>query len=181
MPAPWKTFSYLAWYLGLCLLLPAALAYDATSSIDSGTLSPADPVPSVGEPVALAIHVLRGATRFNAAQIGFAGIAPPELLAWRTIADSPQAESLFAGLAVEGTRPGRLYGLAGLYWANSQRYAALGNRLLLEGGIVPVGRGCILMDQPVEQVLAEIGRGRWSREFLVGKLLTWPRAEKLTE
>lgn len=135
----------------------------------------AAPVPALraGSPlkIDLAVATLRQADRLYAAQVGYAGLAPAELLAWRLIAHAPARDSLFLALTRSPSRVAQLYGLIGLHASSRDLYRPVASALARDGSTVPVMVGCEAGDQPMPTVLAEIERGVWSREFLTGRLL----------
>jgi hypothetical protein len=73
-------------------------------------------------PMELAVTTLRAAPSFDAAQVGYAGIAPPEVLAWRLILQHPKRDSIFSSVLSNASLPGQLYALAGLYFADGAAY-----------------------------------------------------------
>ncbi len=139
---------------------------------------PAQPNPFRNAPVELALEVLGASDRLFAAQVGYAGLNPPEVLAWRVLLISPRADSLFFELLNRGTRPGQLYALAGLRWLREfgrldpKRYSAALQRL--ESGprdeMVPTQIGCIGAAQSLRSLLTEVNSGLWGRELLIGRL-----------
>jgi len=139
---------------------------------------PTQPKPLRNPPVELAIEVLSASDRLFAAQVGYAGLNPPQVLAWRVLLISPHADSLFSELLDRGTRPGQLYALAGLRWLREfgrldpKRYSAALQRL--ESGprdeMVPTQIGCIGGAQSLRSLLAEVTSGLWGRELLSGRL-----------
>jgi hypothetical protein len=118
----------------------------------------------------LAFQTLQEADRLYAAQIGYGGTAPPELLAWRLILHTPDRDSLFLELARSPSRVAQLYGLIGLYLVNPSFYARAATALARDGSSVPIMIGCIAWDTPMAVLLAEIDEGLWTREFLTGQL-----------
>jgi hypothetical protein len=125
-----------------------------------------------GDPVALAVSYLTHADRFYAASVGYAGITPPQVLAWQIIYRSPHAAETFRRLTGDGsTLAGQLYGLAGLYFLDSAAYRSAMIGLRAKGGVVSTMQGCIVSDEQLGLILSEIDKGEWSREFVVGRLL----------
>jgi hypothetical protein len=128
--------------------------------------------------VELALEVLGTSDRLYAAQVGYAGLNPPQVLAWRVLLINPRADSLFLDLLDRGTRPGQLYGLAGLRWLREfgrldpKRYRAALQRLVSGPAdeMVPTQIGCIGGAQPLRSLLAEVNSGVWGRELLSGRL-----------
>ena len=126
------------------------------------------PVPA--SKVELAMVTLRQSERLYAAQIGYAGIAPAELLAWRLIWYRRDADSLFLELTRGPSRVGQAYGLIGLYTVNRELYQKARQAAARDGSTVPTMVGCIGWDQPMATLLGEIDQGVWSREFVSGRL-----------
>ena len=140
-------------------------------------LRPARPAPSVPVPIhhntalELAATVLREADRFYAAQTGYGGFNPPEVLAWRYILPSDRADSVFKAILHDGPRPGQLYALAGLYLIDSVAYKRESRRLRSLAGDVPTVIGCIVGARSVSSVLDDMDRGWWTKEFLAARLI----------
>jgi len=125
----------------------------------------------------LAAQVLRDASEFSAAQVGFGGFTPPEVLAWRVVLHSDQADSIFQALITTGTPATELYGLAGLQFllqfrnGDSSFYRAALWRLERSSELVRTQIGCIGSASPMKRLAREVDRGSWTREFLAGRLL----------
>src|SRR2546430_5373415 len=110
----------------LSLLLGFSCALTATSFVALRPVRPSPVSPptlsTVADPVALAAEILRRTDRFASVGMGFAGITSAQALAWRVVFQSPAAESVFNSLLIHATRPGQLYGLAGLFLVDRPRY-----------------------------------------------------------
>jgi hypothetical protein len=164
----------------LSLLLGFSCALTAIGLVALRPVGPSPVSPptrsTVADPLALAAEILRRTDRFASVGMGFAGITSAQALAWRVIFQSPAADSVFNSLLIDGTRPGQLYGLAGLFLIDRPRYihAAAQQRAL--GGEVATQFGCVGSWQPVSGILDQMDRGYWSREFLSGREPTvWPQ------
>ena len=121
-------------------------------------------------PVMLAFAYLSRTDRFYAASVGYAGVTPPQVLAWQIVFRDPNAVQMFRALSSDqSTTAGRLYGLAGLYLLDSAEYHALAPQLSRWGGVVSTMQGCIISGRSAADIIAEMDRGEWSREFLVGR------------
>jgi hypothetical protein len=120
----------------------------------------------------LAEAYLATADRLYAAQVGFAGITPPQVLAWRIILQDPGAEAVFRRLLQVGTRPAKVYALAGLEWLESTAYPKAAAQLRAEGGDIQVTIGCVPSTQPLALVLDQIAEGHWATEFVLSKTLS---------
>ena len=161
----------------LALILGYSYALTATvlfRGVASTSARPAEP--RRASAVELAAEVLRSSDRLYAAQVGYGGFNPPQVLAWRIVLLSPRADSIFMDLLRSGTRPGQLYGLAGLRWlqeiGNLDRgsYEAAARGLRTSEEMVPTLIGCIGAPQSVKTLVTEIDSGIWSRELLTGRL-----------
>jgi len=119
----------------------------------------------------LAAEVLRTAERFNAAQVGYAGVTPPEALAWRVVMRSQRADSILENIIGTGTRPGQLYALAGLQLVDSATYKTALRRFTRSDEPVPTMIGCIVSTIPLPTLVKEIDSGLWTRELMVGRLM----------
>jgi hypothetical protein len=146
--------------LGIHFVLAAALLHGATIC----TLPP----PKVGasdQALALAAGVLRATDALYASRVGFAGITPPEVLSWRLIARSPEADSVFENLLVTGSRPARLYGMAWFHRRQPAVYQTMAARERAEGGSVVTMSGCEVERRSIITVLDEMNRGDWTRDL----------------
>ena len=127
--------------------------------------------------LALAGEVIRGAVAFNAAQVGFAGITPTEVLAWRVILQSPGRDSVFRDLLETATSAGQLYALAGLRYGlyvvgtDSSEYWSASARLSRKSQWVLTTIGCIGSRAPLNELVKQIDSGSWTSEFIAGRLL----------
>jgi hypothetical protein len=119
--------------------------------------------------VHLAVQTLKDADRLCAAQIGYSGLAPSELLAWRIIVHTPGRDSIFAELIRSPSRVTQLYGLIGLKLTNQDLYEVAARGLALDQSLVPTTIGCIVSDSHMADVLVQIREGIWTREFLTGR------------
>jgi hypothetical protein len=158
----------MAWYLGLVII--AAPSRQATRSMQPETTFIAP------RPVAMAEAYLGAADRLYAVQVGYAGTTPPQVLAWRIILENPDADVVFQRLLQTGTRPAKVYALAGLEWLHSPAFPAASARLRAEGGDVDVTIGCVPSTESLSGILDEVAQGHWAAEFIVGKLL--PRSRR---
>ena len=163
----------------LAVLLSYSYAVTTTVLSRIERESAAPQFPSVrNSPVELALEVLGNSDRLYAAQVGYAGLNPPQVLAWRVILISPRADSLFYDLLSRATRPGQLYALAGLRWLSEygrldpERYSSALQRL--ESGppdeMVLTQIGCMGGAQTFKSLLREVRSGLWGRELLTGRL-----------
>lgn len=154
----------LAWSFGVI-----ALVLQSSPNIDR----PGPPLPPGDErrsPVMRAVAYLMHSDRFYAASVGYAGVTPPQVLAWQIVYRAPKAVQMFRALTGDqSTTAGRLYGLAGLYFLDSAEYHVMATEIGRWGGVVSTVQGCIVTDRPAADIIAEMDRGEWSRAFLVGR------------
>ena len=133
---------------------------------------PEPPAVSGGpQPLALAVAMLRTSDHFMSAGIGYAGVTPNEVLAWRVIFNRPDADSIFQDLLSTSTVAGQLYALAGLRFSNSGAFPKAAARLQGNLGLVQTIRGCIVSTETVAEVVADIRQGDWVRDFIAGRLI----------
>ncbi len=110
-------------------------------------------------------EILLSADKFYGAHIGFGGITPPTVYAYRDLLDHPNADDTFKELIEEGTMPGRLYGLAGVYFTDPSSLPDLSRRFLESSESVPAFFGCILSDTQVKDLAQRIVDGSLPREL----------------
>jgi len=122
-------------------------------------------------PIQLAAATLRFAESFDAAQVGFAGITPPEVLAWRIILQNPHRDSIFTTILSDASRPGQLYALAGLYFTDRAAYYRAARDQRRRGGDISSTIGCIGAQRSVTSIIEEMDKGWWTQEFLAGRLI----------
>lgn len=139
--------------------------------------APAGAAPQPRSSLALAAQVLGEAEDFSAAQVGYAGVTPPEVLAWRVVLRSDQADSVFRGLIRSGARPAQLYALAGLQFlvqvgkSDSAAYRQAVRRIGRSRELVGTQIGCVGSTMPLDSLVRQIDAGLWTREFIAGRLL----------
>jgi hypothetical protein len=151
------------WFLALALFTPTRSRPRTTVQPETTLLAPL--------PLGLAEAVLAKAERLNAVQVGYAGITPPEALAWRIIARDPSGREIFEGLLGVPSRPARVYALIGLRWLGAPSYAAATAALRAQGGTIDVTVGCLGSSEPISRILDDIDSGHWGAEFMRGRLL----------
>ena len=151
------------WSFGVIALALRALPHLRQSEPQS--------IPESPQPLAISVAILRTADHFTSAGIGYAGITPNEVLAWRVVFNRPDADSIFHDLLNSSTVAGQLYALAGLRFSNSAAFAKAAARFQGNLGLVQTIRGCIGSTQTVAEVVQNIRQGDWVREFIVGRLI----------
>jgi hypothetical protein len=136
------------------------------------------PNPSTISPsLGLAVEVLRSAERFSAAQVGYAGVTPPEVLAWNVILRNEHADSVFRALVVAPGHATQLYALAGLRFlvdvkrTDPEAYRAAVRALGHSREPVWKTVGCIGSQSPLADLVHEVDEGTWTQEFVAGRLL----------
>ena len=163
------------------LAIVLAYSYAVTATVIShlpATHVPNQPIHTRNSPVELAVEVLANSDRLYAAQVGYAGLNPPQVLAWRIVLISPRADSLFLELIDRSGRPGQLYALAGLRWL--REYGRLDPRTYrgalqrLSSGpadeMVLTQVGCMGAAESRVSLIKEVNSGLWGRELLTGRL-----------
>jgi hypothetical protein len=110
-------------------------------------------------------EILLSADKFYGAHVGFGGITPPTVFAYRDLLDRPNADDSFKDLIETATLPGRLYGLAGVYFTDPSSLPDLSRRFLESSESVPAFFGCILSDTQVKELAQRIVDGSLPREL----------------
>ena len=111
-------------------------------------------------------QLLKNADKFYGAHIGFGGTTPPTVYAYRDLLDHPEADASFKKLIEGATMPGKLYGLAGVYFTDPSSLPDLSRRFLGSSESVPAFFGCILSDVQVKELAQRIVDGSLPRELL---------------
>jgi hypothetical protein len=120
------------------------------------------------QPLDMAVAILRNADRFSSAGVGYAGLTPNEVMAWRVIFFRADAESIFKNLLETATPAGQLYALAGLRFSNSRVFSRTAARLEGRRDLVQTVRGCIAGRQTFAELVVEIKNGDWVRDYIRG-------------
>jgi len=92
-------------------------------------------------------------------------VTPAEVLAWRAIAASADADGVSRAVLRTGSRPGQLYALTWLRDRDPQAYRRAAADLRRRGGDVEAQQGCIVFGAPIAVLLDEIERGDWTRDL----------------
>jgi len=122
------------------------------------------------DPTSLANAILERAPGFSSVAVGETALTPTEVLAWRVILQSPQADATFKRLLVSASVAGQLYALTGLRLTDHAYYQQAVKRMRMSGGSVRTTRGCIVSTEHVADLVREIDDGTWTREFLAGRM-----------
>ena len=120
------------------------------------------------EPADLAVTILQSAPQFNSASVGYAGMTPNEVIAWRVLVFRTDAESTLVMLLDTATPAGQLYALAGLRFRSAALFAREAQRFKNRTDQVQTLSGCIGGSARFDELVAQIGRGEWVRGFLRG-------------
>src|SRR6266566_2054361 len=75
---------------------------------------PVTPILQSSTPVDMAINILQNAERFSSAGVGYAGITPNEVMAWRVLFFRADADSTFQNLLETATPAGQLFAGVGI-------------------------------------------------------------------
>ena len=110
-------------------------------------------------------EILSSTDKFYGAHIGFGGQTPPTVYAYRELLDQPNADDTFKELIEKGTMPGRLYGLAGVYFTDPSSLPDLSRAFLESSESVPAFFGCFLSDTQVRDLAQRIIDGSLPREL----------------
>ena len=141
----------------LYLLLGSMVLLQAGCSDDS-TLPPADAVQAE-------YQALLTADTFMGASVGFGGITPETVLAFRTLLEHSQGNKYFELLLSRASLPGQLYGLAGIYLTDPQALPEAAQPYLNSSAEVPVIFGCIGGSMAVKDLADQIIDGTLPTEL----------------
>lgn len=106
-----------------------------------------------------AVETLRYSDTFATERVGLAEVIPAEATAFWTIHQTEDAAAAFESLLDAPTIAGRLYGLAGLYLADTRTFAMVLERYSTEGRGVMTARGPFASFVPCRSVAARIESG----------------------
>lgn len=144
----------------LGMLLTVGAACGRPASPPPGPSRPASPPAPLPSTKVEAIAYLRTAELFEDAYVGYAGERSRGAAALRALLADPDAKTALHDLVAHGTPAGRLYGAAGLYFADPPAYDAALARIAADGGTVRTQRGCM---QDTEEVALVIRSGAKER------------------
>lgn len=137
------------------MALGCSSASESEPPVEAATLVPDDP-DSLGldAETRQAFQILLTTERFTDAAIGYAGITPLEVRAWRRLIDQPRAAQLFATLLDHARLGGRLYALCGLFYTDPARFEREVDALAGSKATVEFMSGCeIDPEQPVAELV----------------------------
>jgi hypothetical protein len=137
----------------------ALLAFSNACSGAADAPAPATPATPPTASTALAttaaeaVDVLRAADVFEDTHVGYAGQLSRYVAAFRLVLADPGASAAFHSLVNQATPAGRLYGAAGLYFADPPAFDSALARLAAAGGDVRTQHGCLRMEEPIATVI----------------------------
>lgn len=128
-----------------------------------------------------AIHVLRNATEFAGAPVGYDGDVPTTVVAWLTILYDPGAERHFLELVRNATPAGRAYALTGLRARDLRLFHEAARPLRRSQTPVNTVFGRIRSTTTTERIVADLQHGAWIGELVSSSRsryhgdLPWPQ------
>ena len=129
--------------------------------------NPAPPAPTSAPAPAVAptntadaIALLRKAERFEDTHVGYSGSLSVYVAAFRVVLADPGAKEHFHSLVDDATIAGKLYGAAGLYFADPAAFEAALAKLSTIGGDVEWQRGCMVDREKVAHVIPSKEKSR---------------------
>jgi hypothetical protein len=137
------------------LSLVALSACSGTADAPAPALPASPPTASTALPTtaAEALEVLRAADTFEDTHVGYGGELSRYVAAFRVVLADPGAGAAFHSLVDRATPAGRLYGAAGLYFADPPAFDVALARIAAAGGEVPTKHGCSSMVEPIASVI----------------------------
>lgn len=122
--------------------------------------------PYLSNPDSALAHLAR-AELFTTYHAGLAEDPTYQGAAFRTVYGSTDAPDRFARLLLDGSKEGQLYGLAGLWLADSTAYRAMLPSYLSQTDSLEVLYGCFRMRRARSEAVQDIEEG-WISEGLAG-------------
>jgi len=116
---------------------------------------PAAPPRSLSSDGRRAYDALLDARTFDTARVGIAGTLSGHAFAFRLLLAEKDARGAFLSLLRDGTLAGRLYGLAGVYFAAPDVFDEAVRWLETSRASVPTVSGCILGERPVASIVRD--------------------------
>lgn len=129
-----------------CIVLLAALCMARTGAVAMAAALPAE-------------HALAKAEWFAVGGIGYAGTTSPEEKTFRGLLQQPDAVSALKELLRSGNGPAQCYALLGLRLLHDPAYQENIARYKAAKAQIKTVSGCIVMEQPVSNIVANIDRG----------------------
>jgi hypothetical protein len=127
-----------------------------------------------------AVHTLRTASTFASASVGYGGVVPDAVVAWRTVVAHPMGVRIFLELLHSSTPEGRMYALAGLRALDVSGFLSVAAAYRGDRSPVNAMVGCIGFTASAGDLLYELDHGMWIGEFIAAKRsryfgdLPWP-------
>lgn len=137
----------------VALVAAGALACSSTDAPSPKAVAPPPPPPKPPASSSEAFEILRTADAFEDTQVGYGGDLSRYVAAFRVVLAEPSARASFHALVDHATPAGRLYGVAGLYFADPPAFDEAVARLAAEGGTVTTRGGCDTATEPVAEVV----------------------------
>jgi hypothetical protein len=127
-----------------------------------------------------AMNLLRTATIFSSAAVGFAGVVPDNVVAWRTVLSQPMAHTLFLDLLHTATPAGQAYALAGLRAISPASFHLWAQPFFNSEMVISTMVGCIISPMTTGAIVDQLQRGMWIGDFVTASRsryfgeLPWP-------
>jgi hypothetical protein len=126
-------------------------------------IAPSDFWASDIDPVGSSFFQLARSPMFYIGPTDVEGQLSSETLAWRVLANSQNADSLFRRLFLRGTSPARLYALIGLHESNPRQYQLLKTRLVTDTTHLDFWTPCEKgYGVPLEQLMTDSRIAAWA-------------------
>lgn len=149
-----------AFFLLLILAVSVSLGCNEVVSIET------EPFPEIENPTPEeALEMLREASGLAGASVGIDGTTSRQVRAFRVVLREAYADQAFKQLLNEATKSGQLYALAGLYFTDPAYMNEAARVFLNDHSEVETYFGCIVDEQPVSRLTAEIVDGTLPRSF----------------
>jgi hypothetical protein len=98
---------------------------------------------------------------FAASNLGLGGSPAPQGAAFRTLLQAPNAAEVFFDLVKSGQPYSQLYGLAGLFALDQERFRKVSRRFRFSRAKVWTWTGCVISEKKVPIVISEFSDGIW--------------------
>jgi hypothetical protein len=126
-------------------------------------------------------RAVANADTFALGPVGYAGITSRSERAFRALCTSSNFPAQLSALVHEEKLPGLMYALVASFYFDGPTYAVLRARLVGHNLKVRVEGGCLIMAQPVDDIIAAIEKGdyesfvRFARPFKLADANAEPR------
>lgn len=98
-------------------------------------------------------RVLRDADFFSGPAVGFGGVTPPEMSAFRHFAQHKRGAAVFRYLLLTGSLPAKMYALTGLHRTSPMFFTVAVQPFKLVPNSVPTFFGCIMGGETVASLI----------------------------